>query len=90
MSSLAYRLIPHTVGARCTSDELVVALNDGRVLSVPLAWFPRLAKASTEQLAAFELLGEGEGIHWPALDEDISVVGLLEGRPSVEYRGART
>lgn len=89
MSSLAYRLMPHAVGARCTSDELVVSLNDGRVLSVPLAWFPRLANASPEQLAAFELLGEGEGIHWPALDEDISVVGLLEGRASVEYRGAR-
>jgi hypothetical protein len=67
----------------------VVSLNDGRVLSVPLAWFPRLANASPEQLAVFELLGEGDGIHWTDLDEDISVVGLLEGRPSVEYRGAR-
>jgi len=90
MSSLAYKLVPHAVGARCTGDELVVSLNDGRVLSVPLAWFPRLANASPAQLAAFELLGEGEGIHWPDLDEDVSVVGLLEGRPSVEYRGART
>lgn len=89
MSSLAYRVAPHAVGARCTSDELVVSLNDGRVLSVPLAWFPRLARASPEQLANFELLGEGEGIHWPAVDEDVSVVGLLEGKPSVEYRGTR-
>lgn len=86
MSSLAYKAVPHAVGARCTSDELVVSLNDGRVLSVPLAWFPRLANASPEQLATFELLGEGEGIHWPDLDEDISVLGLLEGRPSIEYR----
>ena len=82
-------LLPHAVGARCTGDELVVSLNDGRVLSVPLAWFPRLACARPEQLATFELLGEGEGIHWPDLDEDVSVIGLLEGRPSVEYRGAR-
>jgi hypothetical protein len=71
---------------RCTDDELVVSLNDGRILSVPLAWFPRLARASSEQLAEFELLGEGEGIHWPAIDEDISIAGLLEGRPSAEYR----
>lgn len=89
MSSLAYSAAPHAVGARCTSDELVVSLNDGRVLSVPLAWFPRLASASPEQLAAFELLGEGEGIHWPAIDEDVSVAGLLEGRASVEYQHAR-
>lgn len=89
MSSLAYRAVPRAVGARCTSDELVVSLNDGRVLSVPLAWFPRLANASPEQVANLELLGDGEGIHWPAVDEDVSVAGLLEGRPSVEYRGAR-
>lgn len=89
MSSLAYRVVPHAVGAHCTSDELVVSLNDGRVLSVPLAWFPRLAGASPEQLAELELLGDGEGIHWPAVDEDVSVVGLLDGKPSVEYRGAQ-
>ena len=89
MSSLAYSVVPHAVMARCTDDELVVSLNDGRTLTVPLAWFPRLAGASAEQLAAFELLGEGEGIHWPAVDEDISVLGLLEGRASVEYQRSR-
>jgi len=89
MSSLAYRVVPHAIDVRCTSDELVVSLNDGRVLSVPLAWFPRLASATPEQLATFELLGDGEGIHWPAVDEDVSVVGVLEGRASVEYRGVR-
>ncbi|HET6586171.1 MAG TPA: DUF2442 domain-containing protein [Oleiagrimonas sp.] len=88
MSSLANKAAPHAVGARCTNDELVVSLSDGRVLSVPLVWFPRLASASPEQLANFELLGEGEGVHWPAVDEDVSVLGLLEGRPSVEYRHA--
>lgn len=89
MSSLAHKAVPHAVAVRCTSDELVVSLNDGRILSVPLAWFPRLACASSEQLASFELLGEGEGIHWPAVDEDISIVGLLEGRPSMEYQAPR-
>lgn len=89
MSSLAYKSVPHATGARCTGDELVVSLNDGRVLSVPLTWFPRLASATPEQLSTFELLGEGEGIHWPAIDEDVSVAGLLEGRASVEYRPAR-
>lgn len=89
MSSLAHRVVPRAVGAHCTSDELVVSLNDGRVLSVPLVWFPRLTSATPEQLATFELFGEGEGIHWPAIDEDVSVKGLLEGRASVEYRAAR-
>ena len=59
------------------SDEMTVELADGRRLSVPLAWFPRLAKASTEALGNYELLGDGEGIHWPELDEDLSVEGLL-------------
>lgn len=77
-------MIPHATSVRCTSDELVVALSDGRVLSVPIAWFPRLADAEPENLSEFELLGEGEGIHWPSLDEDISVLGLLEGRRSIE------
>ncbi|MGN8200201.1 DUF2442 domain-containing protein [Salinisphaera sp. RV14] len=82
--------MPHATQVRCTSEELVVSLNDGRVISVPLVWFPRLARAKPEQLSDFELLGEGEGIHWPGLDEDISVLGLLEGRKSVEYRASRT
>ena len=86
MSSSALESIPRAVSARCTDDELVVALLDGRVLSVPLAWFPRLAHAQPEQRAVYELLGGGDGIHWPAIDEDISVAGLLAGRPSAESR----
>lgn len=86
MSSLALETIPRAVSVRCTVDELVVSLNDGRILSVPLAWFPRLAHASPHQLANYELLGDGEGIHWPAVDEDVSLVGLLAGRPSIELR----
>lgn len=87
MSTLSLNGVPHAVTVRCTDDELVVSLNDGRTLSVPLVWFPRLAHASPEQLSKYKLIGGGEGIHWPDVDEDISVIGLLEGRPSVEYRG---
>jgi hypothetical protein len=64
---------------------LVVQLTDGRTLSVPLAWFPRLAAASAEVRGRIELIGDGEGIHWPEVDEDVSVSSLLLGRPSVEY-----
>ena len=60
-----------------TRSELTVVLADGRRLSVPLAWFPRLLHASPEQLENYELLGEGLGIHWPDLDEDLSVAHLL-------------
>ena len=70
-----------------TSDrDLVVRLTYGRVLSAPLVWFPRLHNATSAKRQAYELMGNGVGIHWPELDEDISVVGLLAGRHSVEYR----
>jgi len=69
--------VPLAVAVDFDADAMVVALVDGRRLSVPLAWFPRLAKATPEQLRDFELLGDGEGIHWRGLDEDISVEGLL-------------
>lgn len=62
---------------RFGDDRLIVDLEDGRVLSVPLAWFPRLANATSEQRADWYLLGEGEGIHWEAVVEDISVPLLL-------------
>lgn len=84
MSSLALQVEPRAEHVQCTDDELVVALTDGRTLSVPLAWFPRLASASAQQRDQLELLGDGSGIHWPALDEDISVLGLLAGNPSLE------
>jgi hypothetical protein len=60
-------------------NELIMLLADGRKISVPLAWFPRLLHATTDQRQNFELLGEGEGIHWPDVDEDLSVAGLLRG-----------
>jgi hypothetical protein len=67
-----------------SEEELTVHLVDGRKLSVPLVWFPRLLHGSQEQRNDFELIGEGEGIHWEELDEDISVAGLLRGLPAVQ------
>ena len=61
----------------CSDDELRVSLTDGRWLSVPIAWFPRLAHASPAERSNYELLGEGKGIHWPGVDEDVSVLGLI-------------
>ena len=69
---------------RVTRDELVVDLNDGRTLTVPLAWYPRLAHGTTSERSKWRLIGRGEGIHWPNLDEDISVAGLVAGQPSGE------
>lgn len=63
----------------CTDAELVVRLNDGRTLAVPLVWFPRLLNATTTQRADWRLIGGGEGIRWESLDEDLSVRGLLRG-----------
>ena len=81
---------------RVTDRELVVELRDGRVVSVPLAWYPRLAEGSPSERRRWELLGPGIGIHWPDLDEDISIDGLLQGLPSGEslaslneWRGTR-
>lgn len=62
-----------------TESDLVVDLVDGRRVSVPLEWFPRLANATRTQLENFEILADGEGIHWPEVDEDLSVAGLLRG-----------
>jgi hypothetical protein len=65
-----------------SSTGLTVHLKDGRTVSVPLTWFPRLLKATPEQLSKFELMGDGEGIHWPDVDEDLSVAGILRGVPA--------
>jgi hypothetical protein len=65
-----------------TEDSLVVDLMDGRTISVPLAWYPRLLEALPEQLRNWELSGGGYGIHWPDIDEDLSTEGLLRGAPA--------
>ena len=79
MSSSAARIEyePRAVEARCTADALVVRLADGREISAPLEWFPRLRDASAEARAEWRLIGGGVGIHWTQLDEDVSVAGLL-------------
>ncbi|CAN5193939.1 DUF2442 domain-containing protein [soil metagenome] len=69
---------------RVTEDTLTVDLADGRTLSVPLAWYPRLLHGTAEERSHWRLIGQGEGIHWPDLDEDISMENLLTGSPSGE------
>ena len=68
--------------ARVTKDEICVSLMDGRVVSVPLAWSWRLSEASAAERANFRLIGTGQGIHWPDIDEDLSVEGMLYGSPA--------
>jgi hypothetical protein len=73
------------------SDEsLTVQLADGRTISAPLEWYPRLYRATPAQRANWRLIGEGDGIHWPDVDEDISTIMLIEGLPSTEYEKAKT
>ncbi len=80
MSTLrASHLGPRAVSVAFETDSFVVQLNDGRAVSIPYAWFPRLAEASVSQRAEYELIGRGVGLHWPQIDEDLSVVGLLRG-----------
>jgi hypothetical protein len=69
---------------RVTDRALVVELRDGRVVSVPIEWYPRLAEGTRRERSHWTLLGPGSGIHWPDLDEDVSIDGLLQGRPSHE------
>ena len=71
-------------GVEATEDMLVVALTDGRIVSVPLAWYPRLWYGTPEERAQVELLGDGAILHWPALDEDLSVMGIVLGKRSGE------
>ena len=71
-----------------TADALIVGLLDGRTITVPVAWYPRLAQGTETERAHWRFIGEGEGIHWPGLDEDISVEGLLAGRRSGETQAS--
>jgi hypothetical protein len=65
-------------------DTLTVEMNDGRTLSVPLAWYPRLTCAKNDELSDWRVIGQGHGIHWPQLDEDISIQNLIAGKRSGE------
>jgi hypothetical protein len=71
-----------------TEDTLTVDLTDGRTISVPVAWYPRLLHARPEERHNWRPIGAGEGLHWPDLDEDISVDNLLAGRPSGESQAS--
>ncbi len=79
MSILAVRLDPTAVDVTVTDVDRHVVLADGRELSAPLAWLPRLRDATPAQRARWRLIGLGEGIHWPDIDEDVSIASLLRG-----------
>jgi len=76
--------LPMAESVTITDDTLCVDLSDGRSILAPLAWYPRLMHASAAERDNWRLIGRGEGIHWRDIDEDISVEGLLAGRPSGE------
>lgn len=80
--------IPNAVDVKSTDEALTVELSDGRALSVPLTWYPRLLHATPEERSHWRLIGKGQGIHWDDLDEDISVENLLAGRHSGESQAS--
>ena len=85
MSSLAVEnQSPLATQVKITRETLSVEIADGRTISAPLAWYPRLSHATEDERNSWRLIGGGRGIHWPALDEDISVANLLAGQPSAE------
>ncbi|MCR9093245.1 MAG: DUF2442 domain-containing protein [bacterium] len=83
MSSSAPEKTPRATSVEISGDELIVTLRDGRRIASPLAWYPRLQEATPEARGNWTLLGDGVGIHWPEIDEDLSIEGLLEGRPAI-------
>jgi hypothetical protein len=80
--------VPEALNVTVTDDALSVELSDGRTITVPLVWYPRLSHATPDELDNWELIGSGEGIHWEALDEDISIEGLLAGWKSAESQAS--
>jgi hypothetical protein len=80
--------VPTALSVRVTNDTLTVDLNDGRTISVPLAWYPRLMHGTSAERKNWRLIGKGQGIHWADIDEDISVAGLLNGKPSGESQAS--
>ncbi len=79
MSISAIELHAQARNVRFSHDSISVELIDGRTISAPLTWFPRLLEANNSQRKNWQLMGDGEGIHWPDIDEDLSVAGLLAG-----------
>src|SRR5882724_10676615 len=82
MSSLAVATDERVAAVSITDDSLVVDLKDGRTISVPLVWYPRILHATPDQRANWQVAGGGFGIHWPDIDEDLSTEGLLRGAPA--------
>ncbi|GMR20958.1 MAG: DUF2442 domain-containing protein [Gammaproteobacteria bacterium] len=89
MTILATKLdISDAVDVSVTDDTLTVELNDGRTISVPLEWYPRLVHGTSEERNNWRIIGRGQGIHWEDLDEDISVEGIIAGNPSSESQSS--
>ena len=82
MSIAVEYIEPKLLNIQVSEDEITVILADGRKISVPLAWSWRLSEATPEQRQNYQLIGDGQGIHWPEIDEDISVEGMLSGSPA--------
>ncbi len=82
MSTTAAKTDERVGGVDFSATELIVTLMDGRTISVPLSWYPRLASADQQQLSNWHICGGGYGLHWPDLDEDLSTEGLLKGIPA--------
>lgn len=83
-SSTVETQLPEATDANVSDDVLAVNLSDGRTISVPVAWYPRLSHGTSVERSHWRLIGNGRGIHWPDLDEDISVENLLAGQSSCE------
>ena len=84
MTTLTITETPTILSAECTADDLTVTLSDGRRVTAPVAWYPRLSHAKAEHREHCVLMGGGRGIHWPEVDEDISAENILFGQPSGE------
>jgi len=89
MGTLPLRADERVSDVSFSADSLSVTLKDGRVISVPLAWYPKLLHATPEQLDHWKIAGGGYGIHWPDLDEDLSTEGLLREAPAPQHPATR-
>src|SRR5271156_1516109 len=87
-SSAVESRVALATGVVVSEDTLSVELDDGRTIAAPLAWYPRLSHATAQERNSWRLIASGRGIHWPALDEDISVDNLLAGHPSSESQSS--
>ena len=87
-SSTIESQVPTATTAQVNDDTLTVELSDGRTISVPVAWYPRLSHGTSEERDHWRLIGNGRGLHWPDLDEDISVENLLAGQPCGESQSS--